>query len=55
MEINEYENEIDFIEDLEENEVTYLDHILEQEIKYAREVQDEVREKELNDIYELLY
>jgi len=51
---NHYKSEIDFIEDLDEDELIYLDRILEQEMNYARDAQDEVRAKELNDIYELL-
>lgn len=50
-----YGNQIEFIEDLDEDEMTYLDRILEQEINYARSAHDEVRSKELNDIYELLF
>jgi len=55
LENNEYESEIEFIEDLDEDELVYLDRILEQEINYATDVQDEVRAKELQDIYELLF
>lgn len=50
-----YESDIEFIEDLDEDETTYLDRILEQEINYAKDAQDEVRAKQLNDIYELLF
>ncbi len=55
IENNTYENEEDFIEDLHEEEVEYLDMLLEREIGYAKRVDDEVRVKELNDIYELLF
>lgn len=55
IENNKYENEEDFIEDLHEEEVEYLDMLLEREIGYAKRVDDEVRVKELNDIYELLF
>lgn len=55
LESQEYENEVDFVEQLEETEVVYLDALLEQEINYAKHAQDNVRAKELNDIYELLF
>src|SRR5690625_3397215 len=50
----DYGSEIEFIEQLEDEEVVQLNHVLEKEIDYAHDVQDEVRIKELNDIYELL-
>lgn len=55
LEQHEYETEIDFVEELEDEEIDYLNALLEREINYARSVQDDVREKELNDIYELLF
>lgn len=51
----DYEAEIDFVEDLEEEEIEYLDSLLEREIKYAKNVQDDIRVRELSEIYELLF
>lgn len=55
LEKENHENEIEFVESLEEEEIVYLDELLEKEITYAQDVQDETRVKELNDIYELLF
>lgn len=55
IEKNKYETEEDFIEDLQEEEIEHLDMLLEREISYAKRVEDEVRVKELYDIYELLF
>lgn len=55
LEDQDYESEIDFVEELDDDEITYLDALLEREINYAQNAQDDVRVKELNDIYELLF
>jgi len=55
LEQRDYETEIDFVEDLEDEEIEYLNMLLEREINYAENVQDDIRVKELNDIYELLF
>lgn len=54
LEAHDYDSEDEFIEELDEDEIEYLNHLLENEISYAHDAQDEVRVKELNDIYELL-
>lgn len=51
----EYKSEDQFLNDLEEEETEFLNNLLESEINYAHQAQDEVRLKELNDIYELLF
>lgn len=43
------------MEDLDEEESAYLNSLLEQEINYAENAQDDVRVRELNEIYELLF
>lgn len=55
LEDEDYEAESDFVEKLEEEEIVYLDTLLAKEINYAKNVQDEKRVKELNDVYELLF
>lgn len=55
LEQQDYETESDFVEDLDDEEIEYLNTLLEREINYAQSVQDDVRVKELNDIYELLF
>lgn len=55
LETNKYDNETEFVEELEEEEIVYLDHLLAKEINYAQSVQDDIRVRELNDIYELLF
>lgn len=55
LETKKYDNEADFVEELEEEEIVYLDDLLAKEINYAQSVQDDIRVKELNDIYELLF
>lgn len=55
IEQHTFESEEEFIEELEEGEANYLDKILEREISYARSAGDDVRERELSVIYELLF
>jgi len=51
---NNYENEQDFVRDLEEVEMKFLNRILTAEIDYARNGNDEKRAQQLSEIYELL-
>lgn len=55
LEEHDYEDEDQFLDELEEEETEYLNMLLENEIHYAYQAQDEVRLKELNEIYELLF
>jgi len=55
IEQNKYVTEEEFIEDLQEEEIEHLDMLLEREISYAQMADDDVRVKELHDIYELLF
>lgn len=55
LEKNEYESENQFLNDLEEEEIEYLSFLLESEINYAHQAQDEIRLKELTEIYELMF
>ncbi|MED1201615.1 sigma-G-dependent sporulation-specific acid-soluble spore protein CsgA [Heyndrickxia acidicola] len=55
MLVNHYENEEEFVRDLDELEITFLNKVLKKEIRYAMEEQDEKRTKELNEVYELLF
>ncbi|HLR16143.1 MAG TPA: sporulation protein [Bacillota bacterium] len=55
MEEQEYIHEEAFIEDLEEEEIAHLDTLLAKEMMYARRAEDDVREKELHAIYEVLF
>ncbi len=50
----DYQDEVDFVEDLDEEETIYLDSLLKKEINYAEQAQDQFRVKQLNKIYELL-
>lgn len=49
-----YQDELAFVDDLSEREVVYLNAVLKREMNYARAAQDEIREKQLNEIYQLL-
>ncbi|GAB3061054.1 sporulation protein [Virgibacillus ainsalahensis] len=55
MEANHYVNEKYFVRDLGEEEMTYLNDVLENELSYAKDVQDDIRVKELTEVYELLF
>lgn len=55
IEENDYVSEEEFIEDLDENEIAYLDKLLAKEIRYATQAKDEIRAKELTEIYQLLF
>ncbi|MEN2767812.1 sporulation protein [Ornithinibacillus xuwenensis] len=52
---NSYENEEEFVEDLNDKEMQYLDQILEREINYAENVQDDVRVAQLREVYEIIF
>lgn len=54
LEAADYESELDFVETLDQAEVSYLESVLKSEMHYARNVQDDIRMKELNEVYELL-
>lgn len=50
-----YQSEGSFVDDLEDDEMIYLDNVLENELNYAKNVQNDVRVKELTEVYELLF
>lgn len=52
---NDYQNEFEFVNDLDEAEMEVLDLVLKKEINYAKKEQDEKRSQELNEVYELLF
>ncbi|WP_088105365.1 sporulation protein [Halalkalibacter urbisdiaboli] len=54
IENNSYKDEEEFVRDLNENEIMLLNLILRTEIGYAKQEQDEKRERQLSDVYELL-
>ncbi|MFC4024605.1 sporulation protein [Oceanobacillus longus] len=55
IEANNYTSEEIFISDLDGKEMDYLDMVLENELDYAKNVQNDKRVKELNDVYEQLF
>ena len=55
IESNNYTGEGKFVKDLNEEEIQYLNDVLEQELKYAKNVQHDIRVKELTEVYELLF
>lgn len=55
IESNKYENEEMFARDLSEEEMAYLNDILENELNYARNARDDVRTRELTEVFELLF
>ncbi len=55
LEENQYSEEIEFVKDLSEEEISYLDKVLENELDYARNAQDEVRTKQLLEVFEQLF
>ncbi|MGY0693780.1 sporulation protein [Virgibacillus sp. FSP13] len=54
MESGNYDGEEEFVRDLDDDEMSYLNAMLEREINYAKNVQNDSRVKELNEVYELL-
>lgn len=55
LENGNYEDEVDFVEALEEEEVAYLESVLQKEIAYASSAQDEIRVNKLQAIYQVLF
>ncbi len=55
LESGNYEEEIEFIEALEEEEVSYLETILKNEMNYAKNAQDDIRLNKLATIYQVLF
>lgn len=55
LESADYAGEGDFVKALNGEEMGYLNDVLEQEIGYARNVQNDQRVMQLNEVYELLY
>ncbi|MFC4559069.1 sporulation protein [Virgibacillus kekensis] len=54
IEMGKYTDENQFAKDLSEEEIAYLNSILENELDYARNAADDVRVKELTEMYEQL-
>lgn len=55
LESKSYTGECEFVKVLDEEEIQYLNDVLEQELKYAKNVQHDIRVKELTEVYELLF
>lgn len=55
LETEGYKNEGEFVRNLDEEEMAYLDSVLERELAYARNVENDIRVKELTEVYELLF
>ncbi len=55
LEANHYTSEKKFIDDLDGNEMDYLDMVLENELDYAKNVQNDIRVQELNEVFEQLF
>ena len=55
IEANNYTSEESFVSDLDGKEMDYLDMVLENELDYAKNVQNDTRVKELNEVYEQLF
>ncbi|WP_188456725.1 sporulation protein [Virgibacillus oceani] len=55
LEYKNYNGEGEFVEELNDDEMKYLNSMLVREINYARNVQNDNRVKELNEVYELLF
>lgn len=55
METAHYKNEEQFVRNLTEEEMAYLNDVLENELDYAKNVENDVRVKELTEVYELLF
>ena len=54
LESKHYGTEGKFVLDLDEKEIAYLNSILNKELKYAKQVENDIRVKELNEVFELL-
>lgn len=52
---NHYQNEEEFVKDLDQEEIAYLDSVVEKELNYARNAEDDVRAQQLLEVYELLF
>jgi hypothetical protein len=52
---NHYQNEGEFVNDLNEAEMAVLDLVLKNEIQYAKNERDKKRAHELSEVYELLF
>lgn len=52
---NHYQNEGEFVNDLNEADMAVLDLVLKNEITYAKKEQDQKRAHELSEVYELLF
>ncbi|WP_164670414.1 sporulation protein [Virgibacillus doumboii] len=55
LESADYDSEGDFVKTLDDREMAYLNDVLEREINYAKNVQNDIRVSELNEVYELLF
>lgn len=55
IESDQYASEEQFVRSLSEEEMAYLNDVLETELNYAKNVDNDVRVKELNEVYELLF
>jgi len=55
LEAGNFEEEIEFIEVLDEEEVVYLEEILQKELAYAESAQDDTRVQKLETIYQVLF
>jgi hypothetical protein len=52
---HDFSSEGSFVRHLNEEEIDFLNRILPDEINYAKEEQDELRARQLNEVYELLF
>ncbi|WP_439649406.1 sigma-G-dependent sporulation-specific acid-soluble spore protein CsgA [Lentibacillus daqui] len=55
LESRHFSGEGAFVKALTDDEMVYLDRILDREIHYAKNVQNDIRVKELNEVHELLF
>ncbi|SFB21371.1 hypothetical protein SAMN04488072_11011 [Lentibacillus halodurans] len=55
LQTNDFRNEEEFVKSLDQEEIEYLDSVVEQELNYARNAEDDVRVKQLREIYALLF
>ncbi|PLR98763.1 sigma-G-dependent sporulation-specific acid-soluble spore protein CsgA [Bacillus sp. T33-2] len=49
-----FSSEGEFVRTLSYEESRFLNHILQEEIRYSNEERDEIRARQLNEVYELL-
>lgn len=54
LDMKKYKNENEFVKNLDEEEIAYLNSVVEKELKYAKSVQNDIRVKELTEVYEQL-